>query len=66
MTNGILHSEGGGHKSKLWLDAHGDLYAVPVDRADLEGALHLQRRITQHLAQIVIYLAAARRLEVRP
>lgn len=50
----------------LWLDARGNLYAVPIHRADLERALHLQRRITQHLAQIVIYLAAARRREVRP
>ncbi len=50
----------------LWLDSRGNLYATPFDRAGLEGALHLQRRITQHLAQIVIYLAAARRREVRP
>ncbi len=66
MANRILHSEGGGHKPKLWLGANGDLYTVPVDRADLERALHFQRRITQHLAQIVIYLATARRREVRP
>ncbi len=66
MASGILHSEGGEHKSKLWLGANGDLYTVPVDRANLERALHFERRITQHLAQIVVYLAAARKREVRP
>ncbi len=60
MTNGILHSEGGGHKSKLWLDAHGDLYAVPVDRADLERALHFQRRLTAHLVTLIQFLAASK------
>ncbi len=60
MTDGILHSEGGGHKSKLWLDAHGDLYAVPVDRADLERALHFQRQLTAHLVQVIRFLASSK------
>ncbi len=60
MTNRILHSEGGGHKPKLWLGAYGDLYAVPVDRADLERALHFERRLTAHLARVIVYLAASK------
>ncbi len=52
-------------RGDLWLDSRGNVYATPFDRAGLEGALHLQRRITQHLAQLVIYLAAARKREAR-
>ncbi len=60
MTNRILHSEGGGHKPKIWLDARGDLYAVPTDRADLERALHFQRQLTAHLVRVIRFLATSK------
>ncbi len=60
MAKRILHTEGGRHKPKLWLGANGDLYTVPTHRADLERALHFQRRLTAHLVNVVRFLAASK------
>ncbi len=60
MTDSILHTRGDGHKPRLWLDANGDLYTVPIHRADLERALHFERRLTAHLVRVIRFIAATK------
>ncbi len=57
---GIVNREQAGNKGQLWLDSHGHLYSVPCNRAELAQALHLQRRITDHLARVIRFLAASK------
>lgn len=45
----------------LYLDHRGNLYQAPFDRADLERALRFQRRLTAHLARVIVYLTASKR-----
>ncbi len=54
-----------GNKGTLYLAASGHLYRTPLDRAKLEQALRFQRRVSSHLTNIILYLAAARRREVQ-
>ncbi|MDP9381219.1 MAG: hypothetical protein M3Q29_13930 [Chloroflexota bacterium] len=53
------------NKGTLYLAASGHLYHTPLDRAKLEQALRFQRRVSSHLTNIILYLAAARRREVQ-
>ena len=53
----------GTQEPKLYLDRHGDLYRLPETRAELIQHLHLQRRLTAHLASVIIAIGRGR--EVR-
>ncbi len=68
MTHKRIVPRGGeaGKTPSLYLSPSGDLYEMPTDPAALMAALRFQRRLTAHLSNIVLYLAAARRREVRP
>ncbi len=58
MTHGNSITEETQH---LYLDRHGNLYQTPFDRADLERALRFQRRLSAHLVNVIVYLAASKR-----
>ncbi len=61
-----IRGEGGaGNTSSLYLSPSGDLYEMPADPAVLMANLWFQRRVSSHLTNIILYLAAARRREVQ-
>ena len=53
MYDSVYTERTGTQEPKLYLDRHGDLYQIPETRAELIRQLHLQRRIVQHLMDVI-------------
>jgi len=49
---------------ELYLDRHGDLYPTPGTRAELIRHLHFQRRLTAHLASVIIAIGRGREAQL--
>jgi hypothetical protein len=60
----IARQSTGTHYPSLYLDRHGDLYQLPENRAELIRHLHLQRRITTHLASVIIAIGRGREVQL--
>ncbi len=45
---------------ELYIDKHGDIYQMPSSRADLVRHLRFQRRLTTHLASVIVAIGRGR------
>lgn len=63
MTHSVYNERTGTQEPTVYLDRHGGLYPMPETRAELVRHLCFQRRLTRHLADVII--AISRNREVR-
>ena len=54
----------GTQEPRLYLDKHGDLYQMPETRAELIRRLNFQRRLTAHLASVIIAIGRGREVQL--
>ena len=48
----------------LFVNRHGDLYQIPETRAELVRRLNFQRRLTAHLASVIIAIGRGREVQL--
>jgi hypothetical protein len=49
---------------RLYLSQHGDVYSLPTSRADLVRHLRFQRRLTAHLANVIIVIGRGQEVQL--
>jgi hypothetical protein len=63
MTSKVYTERTGTQEAILYLDRHGDLYQMPETRAELVRRLNFQRRLTAHLASVIVAIGRSREVQ---
>ncbi len=64
MTSKVYTERTGIQEPKLYLDRHGDLYPLPETRTEMVQHLNFQRRLTAHLASVIIAIGRGREVQL--